>query len=176
MHFRGDGTTVIKKIILSVLLVLELFTIFFFSSQNSDKSSEASGVVCEMIAKALTPGFDEMTEEEQELIVSKYQFVVRKGAHMTEFALLSATAYLFFIAVFSLRPPYAALSAIGFTSLCAFFDELHQSFVPGRAMQAVDMLIDTGGGVIGLLIAVLVRGLIYKRKAKKSEVNQDPED
>ncbi len=166
----------IKKIVLSVLLALELFTIFFFSAQNSDKSSEASGVVCEMIAKALTPGFDEMNEEERELVVSKYQFAVRKGAHMTEFALLAATAYLFFIAVFSLRSSYAALSAIGFTAICAFFDELHQSFVPGRAMQAVDMLIDTGGGVIGLLTAVLIRSLKYKRKAKKTKAKQDPED
>ena len=165
---RSEIKTVLKKIILSVLLVLELFSIFFFSSQDSEKSSEASGVVCEIISRTVTPDFDELPKKEQEEIVAHYQFTVRKGAHMTEFALLAATLFLFFIYVIPFRPYPAFFSGVGFCAACAFFDELHQSFVPGRSMQITDMLIDIGGGVAGALIAALIRHLVIKRAGKKT--------
>lgn len=46
---------------------------------------------------------------------------------------------------------------IGF--LYAVSDEIHQHFVPGRAMQARDVLIDTAGVLLGIWIA---RGIIRR--------------
>ncbi|MBO4216370.1 MAG: VanZ family protein [Clostridia bacterium] len=166
----------VKKIILTVLLVAELFAIFYFSSQDSERSSETSGSVCMIIAKTFTPGFEDMTDEEQALTVERYQLFVRKCAHMTEFALLTATAFFFFINVFGFRPAVSAASGVGFCALCAFFDELHQNFVPGRAMKIADMLIDICGGILGLLAAVFIRRLVLGRRAKKSEGKQVSED
>ena len=172
----GDTEIVVKKTVLTVLLILELFLIFFFSAQDSSESSKVSGSVCEVISRLVTPGFDELSVEEQADIVSRFQFAVRKCAHMTEFALLAATAYPFFICVAALSPKASFFTGIAFCSACAFFDELHQSFVPGRAMQITDMLIDICGGIAGALISVLIRRIVIKRIAKKAANNRKAEE
>ncbi len=59
------------------------------------------------------------------------------------------------------------------TLLFAAADEYHQSFVNGRAGQLTDILIDGGGAVIGILIAVgcmaLFRHIRNKRFARVKE-------
>jgi VanZ family protein len=75
--------------------------------------------------------------------------VLRKLAHVVEFAVLGALLYRALM-----REAPAALLG----SLYAATDELHQAFVPGRVGSPVDWLIDTAGVVAGVvLFARLVR-------------------
>ena len=58
----------------------------------------------------------------------------------------------------------AALIALPFSVLYAASDEVHQLFVDGRAGSAVDVLIDSGGALFGILLAVLAFLIFKKRK------------
>lgn len=76
----------------------------------------------------------------------EWDFVLRKGAHMTEYALL---AVLWWRALGWRRPAVAVAIALAY----AASDELHQSFVFGRHGSPVDWLIDAAGVAIGMLVA-----------------------
>jgi VanZ family protein len=75
--------------------------------------------------------------------------VLRKGAHMTEYAILGALLYR---ALGREAPALAAGIAYAAT------DELHQHFVTGRHASPVDVAIDAVGISIGMLVWLRVRG------------------
>jgi VanZ family protein len=70
-----------------------------------------------------------------------WDFALRKGAHMTEYAIL---AVLLWRAVGREAPALALASAYAVT------DEFHQTFVAGRHGSPIDWAIDTAGALIGL--------------------------
>jgi VanZ family protein len=74
--------------------------------------------------------------------------VLRKGAHITEYAVLGALLYR---ALEREAPALAAGIAYAAT------DELHQHFVRGRHAAAVDVAIDAVGVALGMLIWLRVR-------------------
>jgi VanZ family protein len=77
-----------------------------------------------------------------------WDLVVRKAAHLTEFAILGA------LLVRALdRPASAAALGIAYAAT----DELHQHFVAGRTGAAVDVLIDAVGVAVGIVVYRRVR-------------------
>jgi VanZ family protein len=84
-----------------------------------------------------------------------WDLILRKGAHMTEYALL----FVLWTRALGWRLPLvAAIIAVGYSAT----DELHQATVPGRHGTPVDVLIDAVGVGIGwmLLMQAARRGLI----------------
>jgi len=82
-------------------------------------------------------------------------FIVRKAAHMTEFALLA----LLLLRALSYDRGDARKwisSAWVLATAYAASDEFHQSFIPGRNGCIVDVLIDSAGAALGLLLCYLV--------------------
>lgn len=86
--------------------------------------------------------------------IDQVRWVVRKAAHLTEFAIL---AWLWWRALW--RParhdakPWSwriAGCALGAVVLYAMSDELHQYFVANRTASVRDVAIDTLGGILGL--------------------------
>jgi VanZ family protein len=74
--------------------------------------------------------------------------VLRKGAHITEYAVLGALLYR------ALERETAALAAgIAYAAT----DELHQHFVRGRHTSPVDVAIDAVGLALGMLVWLRVR-------------------
>ncbi len=72
-----------------------------------------------------------------------WDLVLRKLAHAGEFAVLGA------LLLRALRDERAALAAgIAY----AISDEVHQHFVPGRVGSPVDVLIDSAGVAVGVLL------------------------
>jgi VanZ family protein len=74
--------------------------------------------------------------------------VLRKGAHITEYAILGALLYR---ALAREAPALAAGIAYAAT------DELHQHFVRGRHASPVDVAIDAVGVTLGMLVWVRLR-------------------
>jgi VanZ family protein len=74
--------------------------------------------------------------------------VLRKGAHMTEYAILGALLY---------RALGRVVPAFGLGILYAGTDEVHQNFVHGRHSSPFDVAFDACGLAIGLLIALSVQ-------------------
>ena len=74
--------------------------------------------------------------------------ILRKGAHMTEFALL---CWLWWRAFGQRRLPLAAAITLAYAAT----DELHQHFVTGRHASVLDWLIDAAG--VAVAVALIVR-------------------
>jgi VanZ family protein len=73
-----------------------------------------------------------------------WDLVLRKIAHMTEYAILAA------LLVRALRQPGWAV-ALGIAY--SISDEVHQSFISGRHGSPVDVVIDAIGVVVGAVLA-----------------------
>ena len=76
----------------------------------------------------------------------KYDFVLRKLAHMFVFMVLT---YLIASSMDSKQRPYL-LFVIVAAIVYAFVDELHQSYVQGRVGSGKDILVDSVGVYIGV--------------------------
>jgi VanZ family protein len=74
--------------------------------------------------------------------------VFKKGGHIIGYALLAA-AYLFGIGK---KDSSSLIIASLMCILYALSDEYHQSFIPGRHPSPIDIMIDSIGITIGLLI------------------------
>jgi VanZ family protein len=72
-----------------------------------------------------------------------WDYVLRKGAHMTEYAVLACLLA---------RATGSLAWAFGLTVAYAATDEFHQTFVRGRHGSPVDVGIDAVGALIGLAL------------------------
>lgn len=161
---------IVLKIICLSLTAFILFWIFVMSGQNADDSSDTSAFVGYFVASIIKPGFKSMTAEQQAEYLASIDHYIRKAAHFTEFAALGAFI-LFDLCLFDIKKPLAAYFTVlsGFVFAC--LDELHQLFIPGRACMFTDVLIDTGGVILGCALAILLVIIIEavkKRKHKKT--------
>ena len=83
----------------------------------------------------------------------QWDFSVKKGGHMTGYALLAVSL----VVGQKKHTPRAIALALGVCCLYALSDEFHQSFVPGRNATLIDVGIDGIGAGVGLLVQQLVR-------------------
>jgi VanZ family protein len=130
--------------------------IFSFSSDklSSQRSSRIIGPIVHWLFPNLPP-------KDVERIV----FLARKSAHGTEYAIFAVLVWCARNkpARHNLRPWQwsEARLVVLLAMLYAATDELHQAFVPNRQSSVVDVLIDTLGAVLGL---ILLRGFGRWRK------------
>ncbi len=139
--------------------------IFCFSSQNADISSQTSGSVIESVAEIFYPGFSDMTDTQQNEIIGTFQFIARKTAHFTLYAVLGALSFLSVISYRSLKYRLRIFISLGICLLYAASDEFHQMFVAGRSGEIRDVFIDFCGSLLAItVLAILSRSIkrIYK--------------
>ena len=96
-------------------------------------------------------------ETEQRILerAAKIDHPVRKTAHMTEYAVLAMLVTGMFWA-YGVRLRKNSLYTILVCFLYAGTDEFHQLFIQGRAGRFSDVLIDTVGAAVGILVIRLV--------------------
>lgn len=141
-----------KRIVWLLLALLWMGFIWSNSLQTAEVSSQSSGRVEEIVEPVLT----ELGVPQEE-----HSFVVRKTAHLTEFALLGVLWLLFF------RRPNWLLPcawALGLCAATAVTDELIQHFVSGRSCELRDMTIDTLGAAVGISLLTVLQLLLCKRR------------
>jgi VanZ family protein len=87
------------------------------------------------------------------------EFFIRKSAHVTEYAVLGA---LIFQTLRTLFPRIwgVSLISISLSYLYATTDEYHQSFIFERTPLFADVLLDTGGAILGILVFILLSKLV----------------
>ena len=153
----------VKKRIFTILLVIWMGFIFSMSSQNSEISSNTSGETIRVIL-SLVPKFTEQSEEVQEQTVESLQFIARKSAHFIAYMILGIILILLLLEFSNInKKPQLALA------LCvayAISDEFHQFFVPGRASQVRDVLIDSLGSLTGIMLVLLCMKIFNMKKSK----------
>lgn len=80
-----------------------------------------------------------------------WDFVVKKGAHVTEYALLAILMLKGARGDETARPSHIVW-AFALTVFYAMTDEYHQTFVPGRMGHWPDVVVDALGATIGLTL------------------------
>mgnify|MGYP001061325517 FL=1 len=140
-----------KKLILWILIFIWMITIFMFSAQNGDESSELSQGFLRTFILRFTP--DNISED----IVNMMEYIIRKCAHMTEYAVFGILVF-YQIKLYRLfeKEWNRIVMAVICVMIYASTDEIHQLFVGGRSGRFTDVLIDTAGGFIGILAAAFI--------------------
>ena len=139
--------------------------IFCLSSQNAEISSQTSGSVIESVASVFYPGFADMSADAQNEIISNFQFIVRKTAHFSLYAVLGVLSFLSVISYRNLKYRFRLLISAGICLLYAACDEFHQLFISGRSAEIRDVCIDFCGAALAItVLALLARYIkpIYK--------------
>ncbi|WP_032122939.1 VanZ family protein [Clostridium amazonitimonense] len=138
-----------KKSISWALLIGWMILIFCFSAQPGDVSSEKSKFVMyvfNLLGLDLNTYFGELAN-----------FIVRKGAHFTEYFILFILTYR--VMKYYFKEEKLLLISFIITVGYACTDEFHQLFVPGRVGAIKDVLIDSSGGLFALLIVLICRSI-----------------
>lgn len=126
-----------------------LVLIFCLSHQNGEDSTETSGWFTALL-NFIFPF--ELTED-----------FVRTMAHFSEFACLSFFMNNLFV---SYKGKLTPVFACALSFFYAITDEIHQIFVPGRACQFIDMMVDLAGILSGFIVYAVIYTLVRKTVKK----------
>ena len=91
--------------------------------------------------------------------LASIHFIVRKCTHVGEYAVL----WLLLLRAATLMTnsrrsiPILYVGVLGVCLIVAATDEFHQTFVASRGASVRDIMIDTSGAVLGLVIASIIR-------------------
>lgn len=150
----------IRSHVAGILAVMWMTVIFTFSAQTREESSTVSESFSDRLVNATGLLFHlHIDEERLREIANAMEHIVRKGAHMTEYAILAALLYVWLGRWRQQRLRRYGL-AVMLAAVYACSDEIHQLFVEGRAGMVSDVLIDSAGAVLGLGILILIQSLI----------------
>ena len=152
-----------KKTIFAVLLVFWMGFIFSMSCENAEKSSNTSGQTIRVVLSAV-PEFEKQPEEVKINIIEKLQFIVRKSAHFIGYMILGILASGLILQYENINKKYPLAFLI--CVIYAISDEIHQLFVPGRAGQVRDVLIDSAGSFLGIILVMAFEKLLIKINKK----------
>lgn len=144
-----------RKVLSWLLVILWMSLIFFQSHKPAAESNSLSKGVTQVIVETV-----EKIDPDIDINVSSFNHILRKNAHFFSYlvlAVLVANA----LKSSGINGSRLILLAFLICVLYAMSDEFHQLFVPGRGGQIKDVLIDSGGALIGILVFRLK--LIFKK-------------
>lgn len=142
-----------RRIIFLAFSILWMIIIFRYSARNADLSTQDSYNAGLFFGHLFYPGFDNLTETARLAFAEMIDMPVRKAAHASEYALLAMLLYGAFadgkaVSCFAGAYRKAWICAVVYAAT----DEIHQTFVPGRAGRITDVLIDGAGALLGLMV------------------------
>ena len=113
--------------------------IFLFSSQPGEESSKISN-----------------------------DLIIRKLGHFSEYMTLGIISCSYLSNLFIENSKIKDFKKTGilsflFSVIYALSDEFHQTFVPGRDGNIVDVLIDSSGSLVGVLISSMIYFFVIKK-------------
>lgn len=130
------------------VVILWMALIFYLSHQPATQSSKLSGSIVRSVER-ITPnsGFN----------TNSFHHFVRKNAHFFIYLILGVLMTNAF-----LTNGVSGYLGIGLPILsCALYavsDEVHQRFVKGRGPQIKDVLIDSAGAIVGIVLFYICSG------------------
>ena len=145
-----------------------MILIFHLSHQPAAMSTEVSDSWTGWIAGILSHLFFWIDEGKLSAFLLEHVEYVRKAAHIFEYLVLGFLASINCREYFNKR---TLLVPFIFCIVYALSDEIHQLFIPGRAGKAADVLIDSFGALVGILLYHLI-----KRNEKDTDHSTDPDD
>lgn len=160
---------------MTALMLLCLYMmIFSFSEQDGEQSGSLSRMISEKCVEFFNSisgkGWSTAIKEE---LATYFENPIRKMAHFAEYACMAVLVYTMW------RPwqdrgrkLYLLVTVWVFVS--AALDEIHQLFVPGRYGSIADVLLDTCGGIFGILLCVSIERYLNHQKIKYDRKKHHP--
>lgn len=122
-----------------LILLAWMFIIFLFSNQAN------SGTITHNMVEQILPKTEKIN------IIDIINFIIRKLAHLIEYLILTLLTISLF-KEYTKKEKIIIITSIIFCFLYACTDEYHQSLIPGRTSLFSDVIIDTTGGIIAIII------------------------
>jgi VanZ family protein len=149
-----------------VLPLLIWMGVIFIASTPSGSADNTRPIVNSILRQFFPDIIRYMTAEQ----IDQMDWIIRKGAHVTEYAILALLAYR----AFRLGRPGYQYSYPAWTliigTLYAASDEYHQSFFPSRGASVIDVLIDMLGVAVGIALSLWGHcGELQKQIEKQQE-------
>lgn len=136
-----------------ILLVICLIGIIWYNSLQNESSSDGLSLI---VADMMRPIFYSLGITGDIWSLNR---IVRKLAHLIEFAILGGGLYTIF---YLIDKEYAELKVVCIGSIIAICDELIQLFSYGRHASVKDVIIDTTGVILGIIVVRFGQSL-YRR-------------
>lgn len=157
-----------KRNIFTLMVLLWMGIIFWFSAQPADQSERMSLSVGHVAGLLFVDGYEDWPQERQEAFEEEIDHRVRKAAHFTEYAILGLLLTAMYRA-YGHEGERLFLLAAGTGSLYAATDEFHQLFVQGRSCQITDWMIDTCGVAAGGAVMYLICRFAKQRRRREQQ-------
>lgn len=136
-----------------ILVLGWMGVIFYLSHQPADASSNLSSGILQSIIQVVETMTTFSLEDAQWMHV-----LIRKGAHVCAYFIL-ALLLMYACLQIGRRGWQQIVITVIISVLYAISDEIHQLFILGRSGEVRDVLIDTAGAMLGVLVWML-----FKRK------------
>ena len=153
------------RVLLRSLPALAWAALIFWGSTDALSAQRTSRFLTPFL-RWLVPGISEAS-------ITLARAVIRKGGHVTEFAVLAVLVAWaargtrmddggrrWFLGAWCIATAYAAT------------DEWHQSFQPTRQGQVLDVAIDSAGALLGALVAVAASRWVARRAGRPAASGQ----
>jgi len=152
-----------KRKFFIVFLALWGLLIFFFSSQSYSEQNFTPYLTVLLGDSNLDNVLShiQFTYAGREISVSNLgvvhfiEFFIRKAAHLFVFFVLGSLSWLVSTRVWKSKKIAAIVAAL-FVFLYASLDEFHQHYTNGRSALVEDVLLDTCGGILGIVTYIVV--------------------
>lgn len=167
----SDRAILVRKIVVTgiaaVLLGALYYTIFQFSAQDSGVSGSLSRRISEGCVEFINSvaglGWNDAALAG---MAEYFEHPLRKLAHFSEYACMGILVYVLW-SQWTSRGRRLRLLTAAWVFVSAAGDEFHQYFVPGRYASIADVLLDTCGGIFGMLLCICISALYQRRKKRK---------
>ncbi len=144
-----------KRVIYLLLVIVWMTTVFTFSNQKGEESQKTSSSITKLIVQIITYNKN-LTESEQKILIEKTDFIIRKCAHFSLYALGGVLIYNYINTYYVKQNKKICISII-LGIIFAITDEFHQFFISGRSAQILDVCIDSLGIVVGVILIKLLK-------------------
>jgi len=147
----------------SILTLATMILIFWFSSQNAEKSGAVSLSFTQMVLRFFIKEKMFPTLAEYEAFIKSADGFVRECAHFAIFAFLGLFSCLTLVTCkLKINSKKCCIYAFVFSFIYSLSDEFHQMFVPGRSAESFDIMMDNLGIILGIFVAILIKQLFIK--------------
>lgn len=129
----------IMKLFFRILLISCCILMFYLSHQSGEQSLETSVIVSETLENSF--------DIEEDILNN----ILRNFAHFIEYFILSSLIYIN-LRISNRKTEYVIILVF----LVSVFDEIYQSFIPGRVMSVYDLMIDNLGNIMSYILMCIL--------------------
>lgn len=146
------------KILSWAAVIAWMALIFYFSHQPGSESSELSQGVTEIIVTTV-----EKIAPNADYDINHFHYLVRKNAHFFVYLVLGMLV-INALRRSGVKGGRSIALAFFVCVLYAISDEVHQLFIPGRSGEVTDVIIDSAGSSVGIVVYLLIGKVVKKSR------------